>query len=1421
MSPDPIFPWTRFWVRNGEEPIKHDGFFVEPSSKPSDWLAPSSNGVPFSHFNGIPLVVLLGDVGMGKSTTVKEQVEKLKAFHETSNHCIHFCDLKRRTESRIVSDVFESEEMKGWVRGDHALTVILDSLDECWRRLDELETVLVGELEKHSRHLSLLQKHPKLFLRLTCRSAEWRPETGRSLAGVISKLHLDVEGNNVLHTYALAPLSRENIRTAAEAKGIDGDTLIEAILEKDAQPLAIHPITFEILLNVFAERGDFPNTRRELFELACDRLVEERNSVPGSSHQRQTLPNHRTVIAERLAATSVLSNRNLLNPDFERTSARVDVLNASDICGYYQEPSGGTAVSVERTTMTETLQSGLFSAGGSGGDPVQQFRHPAYGDFLAARYLSRLSIPTDQLAAVLTDTSNNSNRLFPQVEETASWLADLRPGLFELLLPTNAVAFLRCEPKHLNQNQKAALVKTLLDLFERHEAVELDWQIKHRLRRLDHPTIADQLRPVIADKGAHPLVREAALDIAEQCRRKELAETLACVFLDRTDVYRLRKRAGYALQSLADQSLRQFLKGHETEHEFDESDDELKGCLLKLLWPSVLSLNELLDRLTPPRRRNFLGSYRSLIEFDLPRSIPDPDLPLVLKWIRKKQISLDTLEGYGHFPEKIIQRSLEQLANPATRNELIELIRSLDQELYRFFRAALSNPAMSDETRLKFVTTLVESDLDLSKLLSHSWSHQTHLLHSGDVVALYEQWKVAAEPAHKDRWRQMVFYAFTPEDPDALAVVFEFAESDPTAAHLLKQLTSCPIVPDKENWRKQNHIANQERERQERMPVPLFDDRIRSALNAFNDGRIHAFWHLIDLLQSDPSDTTAFGGLDIQLSEGKAWKALSEERRAEILEAIPRYLQHEQFTEEQLWDSEKNYRCCSQVIPSLVLLFDEHTEGLNSLPIGLWEKWSPVLIAYRHRLNGGHDQAEEYIYRLAAEHALSAFQSAIQRHLDTSLNEDHKRGVLPILVNVLPSFMEDLFKSLLTTKPVHPSAAADLFHLLFDQDLEWTANLLVSLVESRNAPDSCSPLAPTAAAILMTNAPKMHGSWLIALFRSEPDFGRAAVPRVLRVPQTTAWMNALDPSDVAEFWDWLEQAFPGDPYEDDEDGTIKARFVTVSHDIYHFRNAVLDTLAKSGTREGCGAMVELMRKRPKDFWLGNILAQMRSAVPRSNWSPPNPSDLMTMFAEKERRLVRTAGDLHTFLVESIRRYEEHLHGNPPSTELWNCPQKGSDKIWSPKDENELSDCLKRHIERDLSARGIVANREVQIARRFGDDSAELVDLLIQATPTNPKGNFGRPVSVVVEVKCAWNKRVFDDLEAQLFSRYLRRDYDFGIYVVAQFACQTWNRGDDQRKNAQGIKTSISDLQTHLEGEALRLSSQEKKVTAIVLDAGMR
>jgi hypothetical protein len=72
MSTRANYPWQRYWVRQGENPVMDNGYFVEPTSDKLRWYSPDSNGATLLTLKDVPCLVLLGDVSnSGKMVTCR------------------------------------------------------------------------------------------------------------------------------------------------------------------------------------------------------------------------------------------------------------------------------------------------------------------------------------------------------------------------------------------------------------------------------------------------------------------------------------------------------------------------------------------------------------------------------------------------------------------------------------------------------------------------------------------------------------------------------------------------------------------------------------------------------------------------------------------------------------------------------------------------------------------------------------------------------------------------------------------------------------------------------------------------------------------------------------------------------------------------------------------------------------------------------------------------------------------------------------------------------------------------------------------------------------------------------------------------------------------------------------------------------
>lgn len=1388
------YAWRRYWVKQGESPSVEGGFFVEPS-EPSYWAKPSSNGFEFAELSQIECLILLGDVGMGKSYCLKDEAEKLRHQCSDQTQEVLYVDLKRLTESQIEKRVFQSAEMRRWEEGSCVLHVFLDSMDECWRRFPALEEYVVDELERRKKPGT-----QPLYLRLACRSAEWNSEAELALRRLFPKPASQDQPDSI-QAVVLAPLSKTDVGIAANSLGSGGTDFLKQIEEKGATALASHPITLRMLMEIFEEGGDLPDSRVDLYRKGCLKLCSYHDTRVTEQSKRATTPQQRYAIAGRLAVASVLSNRYLLNGDLEHTIDRSDVLEAGDVLGHFAEAVPGQKISVDREVVAETLQTGLFAERFEG---AQAWRHQSYPEFLAADYLIHSGMPNQQILQLLTDTTNNAQRIVPQLEELSGWLAEMDDDLFAALSQANADILITSSIPKIPDHHRASLVDDYLDLTRRHIATEFDWQLKVRFSRLNHAKIGAQLSSFISNDKERPLVREAALDIAAACNVTEVADRIIDVFLDSRCEFRVREQAAYVLESIANDEIRNsLLKRGKIDWEGDLTDS-LKGQYFKILWPTHLTTADILP-LPKPVRDNLWAAYQVFLD-KFVNEMSDEDLGTVMNWITREEIGFDILEPFGHMPSKVLSRALERISAENVRASVLDLLKR-NQNDHILSRSSVELKDVSPASRILFWRYVVESDLEISPLLHVSGFDSPAILRDEDLQEFVTEFSAARNSEQRKRWLTLLFAVFKYDNAQSLEIVSRLANSDEAVANALAERTTSPLVPDERNWQKRDYETNK-RKAEEKAATPDITKLAEDRLASFSPSTTHVFWNLVDLLDWDPKHEQMH--LNRQLFTGDVWSQISTETKERVIDSAFQYLEWQSVDLEDVWHPDKGYRPYDALLPTLALIYDVDPVRLQAITPELWEKWTPVMVAYSCRRNGQHHDAWRHLFKLASEHARSAFHDSWCRYFRRSINNDHLRSVIWDLQSCWSAELEEFLKNLVQDGTAQPAAARDILELMHRFGNQ---NEFLDQIATANSSEE-SIFRPVAAAVLLGNDPVKRADSQFTEFKDCPALGRIVIPHLIRGATSTAdWIEKLSPHQLARFWEWLNENFPGDPYEEGGGN------ITIAHDIYHFRNAVFNTLAKQSSLAACDAMNRLLERKPDEFWLGEVLAKMRRQACRASWVAPKPVNLMKLFADSDARLIRSEGELHALVVESILRFENHLHKTPPSQELWSDTKDDGQRHWKPKDEFVLSDCLKRHLDDDLLRRGVIADREVQIKPRLGSDPAQLIDILVSAIPLDRNGVPMSPVRIVVEVKCAWNDGVLKDMERQLYERYLNGpDMNFGVYVVAYYSCATWNWPEDDRRAKGACRQSIDNLQTDLDEQAARITCAEKRVSSIVLDA---
>jgi hypothetical protein len=156
--------------------------------------------------------------------------------------------------------------------------------------------------------------------------------------------------------------------------------------------------------------------------------------------------------------------------------------------------------------------------------------------------------------------------------------------------------------------------------------------------------------------------------------------------------------------------------------------------------------------------------------------------------------------------------------------------------------------------------------------------------------------------------------------------------------------------------------------------------------------------------------------------------------------------------------------------------------------------------------------------------------------------------------------------------------------------------------------------------------------------------------------------------------------------------------------------------------------------------------------------------------------VNDAAALAAAVASAMREVQTRLTGaTPESHYLWDT------HAGRPKSEDEISDYLANELDRVLTVRGAIVNREVQIRRNRPSGIGERTDLLVDAAPVG--GPHTGRLSLPVEVKGAWNDELRTAMRSQLVERYMRdTPATDGIYVVVWPDLKSWTDGNDSRRS---------------------------------------
>lgn len=1209
------YSWQRFWIPRGKTISLSKGGYLSGERK---YFNPEIRTLP--ELLSQSCLVLLGEPGLGKSRTINYEYQTLAAQFESADERYHLFNLNTyRSEELLVNRLFESQWFGEWVNGTHRLHLFLDGLDECLLRIDTVASLLVEEFRKYPKD--------RLFLRIACRSADWPP----SLENGLGKLW----GKEVVTVYELCPLQEEDVTLAAKVEQLNAEDFLAEVSGKEAVPFAAKPVTLDFLLGLYRHNGQLPNTQAALYERGCRLLADESNqSYRDTRAPRQLTADQRMLVAGRIAAITIFSNKAAIWQAVDRGEVGAEDVTVRELCGFTESLSGQT-FEVTEAAIRETLGTGLFSLRD---ENRMGWAHQTYAEFLAAWYLNHRQIAPAEAMQLLTVEQDVSGRVAPQLHETAARLAGLIPEVFQQVMQSDPDVLLRSDVAAVSPAFREALVAALLEVFQAEQASD-DWFNRDHYRKLAHPKLAEQLRPIISGKNENFLVRRVAIDISEDCELQAVQGELAMLALDQTDFLPTRIQAACAISKIGDKETRATLKPLVNRQAGDDPHNELLGYGLKSLWPEMLTANEVFASLVEPIE-SFFGAYNSFLEFKFVPHLKLSDMPFALEWVANQQYRLRYLSSLKRMGDQILIKAWDFLDIP-------EILRGFAHAVFNRLKAhheildtweyEQTNPFAADDDKRRCVLRAMMSHIEDT---NRDWIFLTRSrflsLERRDAFWLLEILATESSEIIQDAVSRLLarFFNHSEVEPEYLSAISEVCQNNKTLA--AKFTFFVELVSPQAQEAKSIYEMEREYERQKEVQQklqPLAESPLLPLLEQFEQGDLSAWWKLnLKLVrQEHESDLMATAN----------WHRVDEATTDRIIAAAKRYVLEADPETSQWLGTNTIYRPAFAGYRALLLLVKIDSTFVAQLSPEVWRKWATIIITYP--LYSNYVKEGESLHLLLVNLAYLHASEVVIETLLFQIEQQNEGNEAWLDFDRLKDCWDSQLRNALLAKAKDERLSLNLFRqllqqLLANEDAETEAFTRSLLTLPLATEGEARERATIAAQELLIH--KQDAAWEILwpIIQEDTEFGRHTIEAIVDRPHDRGVITRLNEQAAADLYIWLCHQYP---HSEDIQHT-GGYAVTTRDSMARWRDAIPNNLMNRGTAAACAALEKIILVLPHLEWLKFILLDAQKNTRREEWSPLPPETLIaiTVGGKKLPRVnsvvwaVPNAGD--------IKRHEQHL-----------------------------------------------------------------------------------------------------------------------------------------------------------------------------------
>lgn len=1197
------YDWKRFWCpRSGKINLAGFGYLHDPDIDFGRYLNPDL--VTFDVISHIPCLALLGEPGIGKSSAINAEKQKIVPKIEENGSKLLWLDLRAySSEERLIRKLFESQTFQNWTQGDYKLYVFLDSLDECLLRINTLAALLVDELSNYSDKLE------RLYFRIACRTAEWRSSLEQGLK--------ELWGKDMMGVYELAPLRRVDIASATQAEGIDNNDFLEAIEQQQVVPLAIKPITLGFLLNMYRKNNSLPTQQTELYLQGCRLLCEETNQHRRDARLTGNLTaDQKMVIAARIAALTIYCNRYAVWMNIDIGDVPAEDIVIRELVGG-TEFALGDEFTVTEEAVKEVLSTGLFSSRGS---HRMGWAHQTYAEFLAAWYLQHRQLTLEQMMSLIVHPGCSDNQLVPQLHETSAWLSAMNQEVFREVMKTNPDILLNSSIVDADDKVKANLVESLLKLYDEEK---LGYQFRfNAYTHLKHHNLAAQLQIYICDTSKNETARYIAIEIAQQCKVKSLQKDLLNVALAPEQPYWVRVNAADTICQIGDEETKGKLRPLVFGEAGDDPEDELKGYGLRATYPKHLTTVELFSIITQ-RKKNFTGgTYQDFLAKEFALHIKSDDLPLALEWVEKQPRRYNQNYPLNRLSDAIILKAWECSDNPYILKLFAKVVyfrlknyeNIIDNNYYNNQESTFEYTLIQNEDKRRQIIEIIVNIISESEVEENivGLVHRFPILDK-DFKWILEKTRESKTGKNQKNWAKLTLYTFKKFDSEQVNLILTTCQDvpvlktqftgliDPIELGSLKAEEAQKYYLEDLKW-KQN--SNQQ------LLNPLPKERIIQHLVQFESGNMNSWWLVCQEMTLIP-DSQQYDNMLLcksDLTSLPGWKEAESSTKVRIIQAAKVYIQKGNPKTHEWLGTNKFYYSALAGYKAIRLILEEKPEDISTIPVDIWQKWASLILDYPREGDEISQNAHQVIVAIAYQNAPNEIINTLILLID---KENKERGFIDIHRALNKCWDEKLaraiFDKIQDKNLKHQSFGSLLEELLKHKykKARTFAESLVYLPLPKDTEQRNKVIAAAKALIYYIEDESWSVIW--SVIQQEREFGKQVLKSAsFSLKYEGSFEHRLKEEYLADLYIFLTQEYP-------DTEKVKHQDSEAENNIKIWRNYIPQRLKDRGTPEACEAIRKIICELPEEKdKLKRFLLEAEILTRRNTWIPPQPSVIIEM-----------------------------------------------------------------------------------------------------------------------------------------------------------------------------------------------------------------